>query len=138
MTVVRKLGARVETEHSRQLAELRRLEGTSSGAAQRAGVNGVNGASGVTANGEIDFETLVKGAAASTTQIAADPFGDSFDDGPGLSSVRIIRLDPHTRIRQGVTVLSAIGSDLPRPVTRPAHHRPAQHAALPALAATAR
>lgn len=50
MSVIKRLGARVEEEHSKQLGELKRLEESS---------NGHNG--GTAQNGAIDFESLVRG-----------------------------------------------------------------------------
>jgi SCY1-like protein 2 len=50
MSVIKRLGTRVEEEHSRQLAELRRLEESSSGAQANGRADGV-----------LDFESLVRG-----------------------------------------------------------------------------
>ena len=69
MTVVKKLGARVEEEHFRHLSEIRRLEETSNRATP-------SQPSGVGPTGEVDFESLVRGSAANgQAQIQADPFG---------------------------------------------------------------
>lgn len=49
MKVIHVLGDRVEEEHSKQLGELKRLD------------EGSNGGGGGIQNGEIDFESLVRG-----------------------------------------------------------------------------
>ncbi|ORY66808.1 hypothetical protein BCR35DRAFT_308461 [Leucosporidium creatinivorum] len=63
MSVIKRLGTRVEEEHSRQLGELRRLEESSAGA-------GVNGGAG--GGGEVmDFESLVRGGGLGVNGVGA-------------------------------------------------------------------
>lgn len=90
MSAVKKLGARVEEEHSRHLAELRRLE-ESTVSASRAS------ASVLGENGEVDFEALVRGNGVvnGKTQIAPDPFfGDDGSPGPSQVCPWLARLFP--------------------------------------------
>ncbi|KDE06107.1 SCY1 protein kinase [Microbotryum lychnidis-dioicae p1A1 Lamole] len=75
MSVIKRIGHRVETEHTKALQEQKRLEeSTSGGSLSRGG-----GGAGST---PMDFEALVRGGAGlgRATEVAADIFGD---DSPG-------------------------------------------------------
>lgn len=83
MKVIKSLGTRVETEHSAQLAELRRLEqssNTTSGISTNNGRN-TNGSSGGGGGGgmdsAIDFESLVRGGVGATKKVVPQ---DMWDD----------------------------------------------------------
>ena len=76
MSVIRQLGARVEEEHSRHLAEVKRLEESSgAGAQRRASALEIDG------TGDVDFEALVRGSSStgSGRSVTPDPFGTSDD-----------------------------------------------------------
>lgn len=75
MTAIKQLGARVEEEQSRHLAEIKRLEGTTAAANQSAQRGSL------TADGEVDFESLVRGSQQNGRQgsITPDPFGTTDD-----------------------------------------------------------
>lgn len=82
MSVIKKLGARVEAEHSKQLAELKRLEESSSSSAGR--MNGNGGGVGMT-GGSIDFESLVRGGVGvGKKEVVQDLWAD---DSPSASRV---------------------------------------------------
>lgn len=85
MSAIRQLGARVEEEHTRHLAEIKRLEETSGAGSSRGGARsqrngdsaGMLGSNGA----EVDFESLVRGNSAqgSRRAVTPDPFGPSDD-----------------------------------------------------------
>ena len=84
MSAIRQLGARVEEEHTRHLAEIKRLEETSGTGSSRArGTSHENGDFGMLGSngGDVDFESLVRGNSAqgSRRAITPDPFGTSDD-----------------------------------------------------------
>lgn len=69
MSVIKRLGTRVEEEHSRHLAELRRLEESSGTSSGQAG----------SSNGVLDFESLVRGGAGavgSSKEVQQDMWGN--------------------------------------------------------------
>lgn len=74
MNTIKQLGARVEKEQTQHLAEIKRLEATTaaSHSAQR---------ESLTADGEVDFESLVRGSQQNGRQgsITPDPFGANDD-----------------------------------------------------------
>lgn len=74
MATIKQLGARVEEEQSRHLAEIKRLEGTTA-------ANNHAHRGSLTGNGEVDFESLVRGPQQNGRQgsITPDPFGTSDD-----------------------------------------------------------
>lgn len=76
MTVIKQLSNRVEEEHSRHLAEIKRLEETSGAGHARRGTMDANGQTG-----EVDFEALVRGGSGQGSQrsITPDPFGTTDD-----------------------------------------------------------
>lgn len=85
MQVIKQLGSRVEEEHSRHLAEIKRLEETSGNGSSRNGASTSLMGEGLNGNGEVDFEALVRGGASLTTgsgasrSVTPDPFGSSDD-----------------------------------------------------------
>jgi len=85
MTVIKSLGARVETEHSKHLREVRKMEEQTNSFANGSSENPFD-FNAVGSSQEVDFETLVKGGgavsspAAASAAAAADPWGDGWDD----------------------------------------------------------
>lgn len=82
MKVIKSLGARVELEHSAQLAELRRLEQSSNSTSGISSHNGRNMNSGSGGEGggmdsAIDFESLVRGGVGATKKAVPQ---DMWDD----------------------------------------------------------
>lgn len=77
MSVIKRLGARVEEEHSKHLSELRRLEESSG--------TRTNGSSG---NNVMDFESLVRGGGFGLGQAAKKEVQNDFwsDDSPKVSA----------------------------------------------------
>ena len=76
MAAIKQLGSRVEEEQSRHLAEIKRLEGTTAAASQNAHRGSL------TADGEVDFESLVRGSQQNGSRqgsITPDPFGTTDD-----------------------------------------------------------
>jgi SCY1-like protein 2 len=87
MDSIRRLGARVEEEQSRHLAEVKRLEeSTGGGGSGRASSNGLS--IGLSGNDETDFESLVRGAAVPNgeARIAQDLWGTP-NESPSSSQV---------------------------------------------------
>ena len=78
MAVIKRLGTRVEQEHSQQLGELRRLEETSGGSSSRGGGMGIG------SNGEIDFESLVRGGVGAKKEVQQDMWADDSSSGSGV------------------------------------------------------
>ncbi|SCZ90255.1 BZ3500_MvSof-1268-A1-R1_Chr9g10767 [Microbotryum saponariae] len=76
MSVIKRIGHRVETEHTKALQEQKRLEESTSGGSLSRGGGGGAGST------PMDFEALVRGGAGlgRATEVAADIFGD---DSPG-------------------------------------------------------
>ena len=82
MTVIKSLGSRVEAEHSQHLRDLGRIEQQT--VTYSPDMNGMARSSSGGVNGDIDFESLVKGrggtpnpfAAVSATPNPADPWSD--------------------------------------------------------------
>lgn len=91
MSVIKKLGARVEAEHSKHLGELKRLEESSSSAGQMSGSGGV-----VATGGSVDFESLVRGGVgAGKKEVVQDLWAD---DSPSISRVSWIRFLAKRRV----------------------------------------
>jgi SCY1-like protein 2 len=76
MTVIKQLSNRVEEEHSKHLAEIKRLEETSGTGHVRRGTLEANGQPR-----EVDFEALVRGGSGQGSQrsFTPDPFGTTDD-----------------------------------------------------------
>lgn len=98
MQVIKQLGKRVEDEHSRHLAEIKRLEESGAGPNHRR--TSTLDADG---NGEVDFEALVRGGSTqggldAGGSAAQDPFGNNDDlsrvSETSLSSMRSYMQSP--------------------------------------------
>lgn len=89
MSVIKRLGSRVEEEHSKHLNELRRLEETS----------GARANGGTTNGNAMDFESLVRGGGfglgpAAKKEVQNDLWSD---DSPRVSDTRITHIsEPRT------------------------------------------
>jgi len=77
--VIRSLGTRVEQEHTQHLRDVRRIEQQ----AERFNPQPTNGSSfGLNGNnGEIDFESLVKGSSPAPPDVSSMSSPDSWDEG---------------------------------------------------------
>lgn len=82
MTAIDRMGGRVRQEHSRHLAEVKRLEESSANPTAGAGPSLMIGS-----DGEVDFAALVRGVgqAGGAKAVPADPFGPSPIGTPGTS-----------------------------------------------------
>jgi SCY1-like protein 2 len=134
MAVIKSLGSRVESEHSKHLREVKKMEEQTNSFANGNAENPFDFSGGGSSQ-EVDFEALVKGggggAAASsstaTAASAADPWGDGWADEADstLVSQAVSHLADHRHPYSPVS-MSARALQL--------QHRPCLHAAHPSSA----
>jgi hypothetical protein len=90
MAVIKSLGSRVESEHSKHLREVKKMEEQTNSFANGNAENPFDFSGGGSSQ-EVDFEALVKGgggasAAAPAAAAAVDPWGDGWNDTPDADS----------------------------------------------------